>query len=154
VTDLTSAPARVHELAKSLATEAGEVLVELRARLDDPGCDVAALRAEADRRANAFLLDGLRRADPGTPILSEEAPDERARLELGRAWIVDPLDGTREYGEPGRTDWAVHVAYVEEASVRAAAVALPAVGKTLSTARFCAFNPFAFAGNRSSRSGR
>ena len=68
-------------------------------------------------------------------MLSEEAPDDAARLSASRVWIVDPLDGTREFGEPGRTDWAVHVALWELPRwLTAGAVALPAQGKVLSTA--------------------
>ena len=74
-------------------------------------------------------------------MLSEEGADNPARLSARRVWIVDPLDGTREFGEPGRTDWAVHVALWERqrpaaapATYFAGAVALPAQGKVLSTA--------------------
>ena len=66
-------------------------------------------------------------------MLSEEGVDDPARLSATRVWIVDPLDGTREFGEAGRTDWAVHVALVIEGQVRAAAVALPARDLTLSS---------------------
>jgi 3'(2'), 5'-bisphosphate nucleotidase len=68
-------------------------------------------------------------------VLSEEGKDDTARLSAARVWIVDPLDGTREFGEDGRSDWAVHVALVIDNAVHAAAVALPARGLTLSTAR-------------------
>ena len=67
-------------------------------------------------------------------MLSEEAPDDRRRLDARRVWIVDPLDGTREFGEVERTDWAVHVALVEDGELAAGAVALPAQGITFSTA--------------------
>jgi 3'(2'), 5'-bisphosphate nucleotidase len=59
-------------------------------------------------------------------VLSEESRDDRVRLERERVWIVDPLDGTREFGEVGRTDWAVHVALVVNGTPHACAVALPA----------------------------
>jgi len=64
-------------------------------------------------------------------VLSEEGVDDAARLSASRVWIVDPLDGTREFGEEGRTDWAVHVALAIEGRIEAAAVALPARGLTL-----------------------
>jgi 3'(2'), 5'-bisphosphate nucleotidase len=67
-------------------------------------------------------------------VLSEEGADDPARLQAPRVWIVDPLDGTREFGEPGRTDWAVHVALWERGELTAGAVALPAQGRVLSTA--------------------
>ena len=63
-------------------------------------------------------------------MLSEEAADDAARLTADRVWIVDPLDGTREYGE-GRSDWAVHVALVVDGTVVASAVALPGLAVTL-----------------------
>jgi 3'(2'), 5'-bisphosphate nucleotidase len=66
-------------------------------------------------------------------VLSEEGQDDRARLAADRVWIVDPLDGTREFGEPGRTDWAVHVALWERGALTAGAVALPAQGQVLAT---------------------
>jgi 3'(2'), 5'-bisphosphate nucleotidase len=66
-------------------------------------------------------------------VLSEEAKDDHARLSASRVWIVDPLDGTREFGEPPRTDWAVHVALVEDGVPVAGAVALPALEETLGT---------------------
>jgi 3'(2'), 5'-bisphosphate nucleotidase len=67
-------------------------------------------------------------------VLSEEGKDDPARLSADRVWIVDPLDGTREFGEAGRTDWAVHVALWEGAALTAGAVALPAEGIVLNTA--------------------
>jgi 3'(2'), 5'-bisphosphate nucleotidase len=67
-------------------------------------------------------------------VLSEEGKDDPARLTADRVWIVDPLDGTREFGEPGRTDWAVHVALWERGELIAGAVALPAQDRVLSTA--------------------
>jgi len=71
-------------------------------------------------------------------VLSEEGEDDQARLSAERVWIVDPLDGTREFGEPGRTDWAVHVALWESGELVAGAVALPAQGLVLSTADYAA----------------
>jgi 3'(2'), 5'-bisphosphate nucleotidase len=70
---------------------------------------------------------------PADAVLSEEAVDDRRRLSAQRVWIVDPLDGTREYGEPGRPDWAVHVALWAAGALTAAAVALPALGQVLVT---------------------
>lgn len=124
------------ELAAELATDAGRLLLDLRDELgfDDPH----ALRKAGDRRSNDLLLARLAESRPDDAVLSEESPDDRRRLAADRLWIIDPLDGTNEYGEPGRTDWAVHVALWErDASARfgltAAAVALPALDRTLST---------------------
>jgi 3'(2'), 5'-bisphosphate nucleotidase len=117
-------------LAAGLAAEAGHRLLALRAE----GGDAAALRRDGDRRSHEFLTTELARLRPGDAVLSEEGADDPARLRAPRVWIVDPLDGTREFGEPGRTDWAVHVALWEQGELTAGAVALPAQGKVLSTA--------------------
>jgi 3'(2'), 5'-bisphosphate nucleotidase len=117
-------------LAADLAAEAGRRLLALRARGGNPD----ALRREADRRSHEFLAAELARQRPGDGILSEEGTDSPGRLSARRVWIVDPLDGTREFGEPGRTDWAVHVALWEDGELTAGAVALPAQDKVLTTA--------------------
>jgi 3'(2'), 5'-bisphosphate nucleotidase len=85
-----------------------------------------------DEEAQRSIAGALRRARPDDGVLSEEAVDDHTRLERRRVWIVDPLDGTREYAE-GRSDWAVHVALWEEGALVAAAVALPALGRVLTT---------------------
>jgi 3'(2'), 5'-bisphosphate nucleotidase len=126
-----------HALARELAAEAGRRLLDLRARGGDPGT----LRKAGDRMSHEFLAAALAERRPGDVLLSEEGADNPARLSAARVWIVDPLDGTREFGEPGRTDWAVHVALWERhgadgaGELMAGAVALPAQGKILSTAR-------------------
>ena len=123
-----------HRLAADLAHRAGELLVELRARLAGEGAPAAVLRAEGDRQAHELLAAELAAARPADAVLSEEGADDTARLDAERVWVVDPLDGTREFSEPGRTDWAVHVALVVGERPVAGAVALPALGLTLSTA--------------------
>lgn len=117
-------------LARDLASEAGQLLLALRAEGGEPD----ALRKAGDRQSHEFLAAQLRQQRPGDAVLSEEGRDDLARLAAGRVWIVDPLDGTREFGEPGRTDWAVHVALWENGELTAGAVALPAQGTVLSTA--------------------
>lgn len=113
-------------LARQVADAAGALL---RAIQDD-GAD----GARGDREANALILDLLRAARPEDPILSEESVDDLARLESRRVWIVDPLDGTREFGE-GRDDWAVHIGLSIDGVAAIGAVALPRRGVTLCTAQ-------------------
>jgi 3'(2'), 5'-bisphosphate nucleotidase len=84
--------------------------------------------------SHEFLAAELGRLRPTDAVLSEEGKDDRERLSASRVWIVDPLDGTREYGEAGRSDWAVHVALWERGGLTAGAVALPALDMVLSTA--------------------
>jgi 3'(2'), 5'-bisphosphate nucleotidase len=123
-----------HSLAADLARRAGELLVDLRARLLAEGVEARRLKDEGDRRAHELLMDGLgARLGAGDAVLSEEGRDDHVRLGAERVWIVDPLDGTREYGEEGRTDWAVHVALVIDEVPGPSAVALPAQGLVLAT---------------------
>lgn len=120
-------------LAAELAQRAGHLLVELRARLEAEGAEPQVRKDEGDRLANVLLLAALERYRPEDAVLSEEAKDDHARLAADRVWIIDPLDGTREFGEPGRTDWAVHVALTVDGSPVAGAVALPALDVVLGT---------------------
>lgn len=122
-----------HQLAAHLATEAGELLVDLRAELSGQRLAPFAVGARGDAVAHDFIANALHRYRPDDLVLSEESMDNRRRLEHDRVWIVDPLDGTREFSIPGRTDWAVHVALVIDNQPSAAAVALPAQGMTLAT---------------------
>lgn len=113
-------------LAARLAARAGELLLELRAA---SGLSGKELGARGDAESNAYLMCELATARPDDAVLSEESADSSARLASGRVWIVDPLDGTREFGMPGRSDWAVHVALWEaDRGITAAAVAQPALG--------------------------
>lgn len=115
-------------LAAELAEAAGRLLLEVRDEFgfDDPW----ALGAAGDKRANALILDRLRDERPDDGVLSEEAHDNLSRLRKDRVWIIDPLDGTREFSARGRDDWAVHVALWQSgAEITDAAVALPAQGE-------------------------
>jgi 3'(2'), 5'-bisphosphate nucleotidase len=122
-----------HELARDLAVSAGRRLVELRASYTGDPAGQDQLRKAGDLLSHEFLMAELARLRPGDAVLSEEGKDDLARLSADRVWIVDPLDGTREFGEPGRTDWAVHVALWERGDLAAGAVALPARDVVLST---------------------
>ncbi|MGW5524360.1 3'(2'),5'-bisphosphate nucleotidase CysQ [Gordonia sp. NPDC003950] len=116
-------------LAGDLATAAGELLLQIRAG----GLAGKQLGKEGDMRSNEFLMAQLANRRPDDAVLSEESADDKSRLHADRVWIVDPVDGTREYGMPGRTDWAVHVALwssVNGGELIAGAVALPALGIT------------------------
>ena len=110
-------------LAADLAEQAGRILLDLRARGEFEG---KALGKEGDRLANAYLMDRLRTERPDDGILSEESRDTLERLFKARVWIVDPLDGTREYGEE-RPDWAVHVGLAVDGLAQVGAVALPGI---------------------------
>lgn len=120
-----------HEFAADLATRAGALLLDVRAEYAD--ADVAARKAAGDRRSHEFLLDALTSARPSDAVLSEEGADDPVRLSSERVWIIDPLDGTREFSELDRDDWAVHVALWQGGDLVAGAVALPAQNITLST---------------------
>jgi 3'(2'), 5'-bisphosphate nucleotidase len=113
-------------LARDVADAAGRTLLSVR------GAGLG-FGGRGDRAAQWTISTLLRQARPGDALLSEEAFDDNARLTADRVWIVDPLDGTREYGEPGRVDWAVHVGLWERGELTAGAVALPALGVTLGT---------------------
>ena len=117
------------ELAAKLADEAGQLLLEIQASGEFEG---KALGDAGDVAANDMLIASLNRYRPDDAILSEEEKDNLDRLGQRRVWIVDPLDGTREYSE-GRSDWAVHVALAVDGKASVGAVALPGLGLTLSS---------------------
>jgi 3'(2'), 5'-bisphosphate nucleotidase len=109
------------ELAAHLAACAGRILVEVRSSGLFEG---KALGIAGDQVANQFLVHALRAARPDDGLLSEESKDTDERLSKSRVWIVDPVDGTREYGEE-RADWAVHVGLAVDGVAQIGAVALP-----------------------------
>ncbi|CAN5235847.1 3'(2'),5'-bisphosphate nucleotidase CysQ [soil metagenome] len=118
-------------LAAELAEEAGRILLDVRVSGRFEG---KAMGAEGDRIANAYLVEALMAQRPDDGLLSEERKCDGSRLDKSRVWIVDPLDGTREYGE-GRDDWAVHVALAVKGVATVGAVALPGLGLTLRSDR-------------------
>ncbi len=119
-----------HTFAARLAESAGRLLLELRHE-PPAGIDVG---AAGDRASHQFLVEAIHRRHPVDAILSEEAADDVSRLTADRVWIIDPLDGTREFSEDGREDWAVHVALWQRGALAAGAVALPARAMVSSTA--------------------
>lgn len=119
-----------HLVAARVASGTGKLLVSLRMAM--AGATERELRAAGDRRAHEHIVGELGRLCPSDIVLSEEAADDPDRLGAERVWLVDPLDGTREFGE-GRSDWAVHVALVEGGELAAGAVALPDLDITLAT---------------------
>jgi 3'(2'), 5'-bisphosphate nucleotidase len=120
-----------HDVAARLATEAGQLLLLVREELAD--ATDGDRKAAGDKRSHEYLMDALARERPDDAVLSEEGVDDPVRLSAERVWIVDPLDGTREFSELGREDWAVHVALWQSGQLVAGAVALPAQGVTLVT---------------------
>jgi 3'(2'), 5'-bisphosphate nucleotidase len=130
-----------HDVAARLATEAGKLLLGVRTELAEASQDER--KAAGDKRSHDFLMEALAAERPGDAVLSEEGADSPVRLSAERVWIIDPLDGTREFSELGRDDWAVHVALWQSGvgapparsagGLVAGAVALPAQGITLAT---------------------
>jgi 3'(2'), 5'-bisphosphate nucleotidase len=118
-----------HHLAAWLADQAGERLLAVRRE----GLTGRELKDAGDRAAQDVLARLLAEHRPDDAVLSEEAADDKARLTARRVWIIDPLDGTREFSEPPRDDWAVHVALWQDGDLTAGAVAQPALGSTFHT---------------------
>ncbi len=119
-------------LARKIATSAGELLLKVRTELAH--ADPQIRKDAGDQRAHNYLVAELAEHRPDDAVLSEEAPsDDLSRLDDERVWIIDPLDGTREFGEIPRTDWAVHVALAVDGRAAVGAVALPALGMTLTS---------------------
>lgn len=118
------------QLAIDVARAAGVLLLELRERLASEGADPRTLKDEGDQQSHDLIVSRLGEARPDDEIRSEEddlVPD----VDHPRLWIVDPLDGTREFSEPPRDDWAVHVALLDRGELTAGAVALPAQDQML-----------------------
>ncbi|GAC1611630.1 MAG: 3'(2'),5'-bisphosphate nucleotidase CysQ [Mycobacteriales bacterium] len=127
------------DLAARLATDAGRLLLTVRAEL--AGAAPEERKAAGDGRSHEWLMAALAEHRPADAVLSEEGKDDPVRLAAERVWIVDPVDGTREFSELERDDWAVHVALWERGELAAGAVALPAQDVTLSTADVPALPP-------------
>lgn len=127
---VTAAPAMTDaELAAHLAEVAGKLLLTVR---ESGMLSLKHLGKAGDATANQFLVHALREQRPEDGLLSEEEKDNLDRLQFSRTWIVDPVDGTREYGE-ARTDWAVHVGLAIDGVATIGAVALPGAGIVLRT---------------------
>ncbi len=120
-----------HQFAVFAAEAAGARLLEVR----EQGLEGRALKDAGDAAAQELLAALLAEHRPADSVLSEEASDDKSRLDADRVWIIDPLDGTREFSEPPRDDWAVHVALWERTAgeLTAGAVAQPALGETFNT---------------------
>jgi 3'(2'), 5'-bisphosphate nucleotidase len=118
------------EVARRAARAAADVLLALRSAGELTG---RPLGDAGDAAAQRAIVEVLATDRPQDVVFSEEAVDDARRLSADRVWIVDPLDGTREYGEPDRHDWAVHVALWSAGELTAAAVALPGLGQILVT---------------------
>ena len=118
------------QLASRIATQAGVMLVELRDELAIEGIHYWDLKDEGDIAGHRYIMDALTQARPDDVILSEEAADNRRRLSAERVWIIDPIDGTNEFAEPPRYDWAIHIALWEKGKLTVGSVALPTLGIT------------------------
>jgi 3'(2'), 5'-bisphosphate nucleotidase len=127
-----SGPESDMQLAARLAEQAGRLLVELRHDLHAAGMPMWDVMDQGDAVSHRFIADELREHRPHDAVLDEEGAEDPRRFESDRVWIIDPLDGTREYGE-GRHDWAVHVALWDRDHFVAGAVALPAFDRVLTT---------------------
>ena len=114
------------ELSIELARVTGQRLVVLREELIEKGTTMWNLKDSGDMLAHHFLMDAFTALRPQDSVLSEEGSDDRRRLAADRVWIIDPLDGTNEYGE-GRSDWAVHIALWEKGKLTSGAVSLPSI---------------------------
>ncbi len=114
-------------LAVQLADQASRMLLERQRTAATRSLTRDQLKDEGDAQSQLLISAGLSRYRPADAVLSEEAADSSARLRSDRVWIVDPLDGTREFAE-GRADWAVHVALWQGGELSVGAVALPGLG--------------------------
>jgi len=130
------------ELATRLATEAGHLLVRAREVLFAQGASTWDVKDAGDELAQAYLAKEFATHRPDDAVLSEEGREDPRRFGADRVWIIDPLDGTREYSEPGRIDWAVHIALWTVDRFAAAAVSLPALDRTFSTIDPAPIPPF------------
>lgn len=122
-----------HELARRVALETGRILLEVRERLSAEGTDPKIMKDEGDLAAHNYIQSVFSAERPDDGFLSEEGANDLARLDAPRTWIVDPLDGTREFSEPPRVDWAVHIALVVNQKPVVGAVSLPGEDLVLST---------------------
>ena len=129
----TEQPESDAELATRLATEAGHRLLSLRAEMFAAGASTWDVKDAGDAVAQKFLSEEFAIHRPDDAVLSEEGKEDPRRFNAERVWIVDPLDGTREFSEQGRIDWAVHIALWSGDRFAAAAVSLPAIDRTFST---------------------
>lgn len=130
---MTAPDASDGELAARLAAVTGAALTQRRGELFAQGLASWLVMDEGDAVGQHTLATALHQLRPDDAVLSEEGADDPRRFVRDRVWIVDPLDGTREFGEPGRTDWAVHVALWDHGRLVAGAVALPATGMLYAT---------------------
>lgn len=119
-------------VAALLALEAGKLLREVQGEAKPDELGSTELKDRGDSISQSYLARELADRRPNDAVLSEEAVDDARRLEESRVWIIDPLDGTREFSE-GRDDWAVHVALWNDGELTAGAVALPGLEEVLST---------------------
>ncbi|MET0143378.1 MAG: 3'(2'),5'-bisphosphate nucleotidase CysQ [Ilumatobacteraceae bacterium] len=112
-------------MAIRLAVQAGRGLLVVRDQMERSGAHPWQVMDAGDTASQRFLADELARVRVDDAVLSEEGLEDPRRFDVDRVWIIDPLDGTREFGEPGRSDWAVHIALWDTGAFAAGAVSLP-----------------------------
>lgn len=122
-----------HEVAGFIADRTGDLLRGIRTEGFAAGASQWKLRDKGDLDAHDLIVDLLAEHRPDDAVLSEEGSDDLTRLDADRVWIVDPLDGTRDYADPHSPEWAVHVGLVEHGMPIAGAVAVPALGRLYGT---------------------
>ena len=121
------------QLAARLAVDAGKLLVTLRAEMTSAGAPAWQLMDTGDLASQRFIAQELAMARPADAVLSEEGYEDPRRFDTDRVWIIDPLDGTSEFGEHGRSDWAVHIALWDADHFAAGAVSIPALDLIFAT---------------------
>ncbi|MEO5901683.1 MAG: 3'(2'),5'-bisphosphate nucleotidase CysQ [Ilumatobacteraceae bacterium] len=136
VDEAQAGPARTEtdaELSIRLAVEAGQILVDVRETLTAEGAYPWQIMDTGDLTSHRFLMQAFKDARPDDIVLSEEGAEDTRRFTADRVWIIDPLDGTNEYGERGRADWAVHIALWQDGELVAGAVSLPVLDLVFAT---------------------
>ena len=122
----------VHEIATAIraAREAGATALAMQGAVSETSKSDGSPVTQGDLAADAIIRHHLSLAFPADAILSEEYPDSSARLSCPRLWIVDPIDGTKDY-LAGAAEWAVQVALAIDGRLVLGVLDLPGEGLCL-----------------------